>query len=231
MLNWWLDEKTTAGAEHLDSAYVAGYDAKAQFDPSADIRALQELGLDESSNLVDLGAGTGTFAVAAAQLGASVVAVDVSPEMVAVLERRSAVLSAGTLTVVQSGFLSYRHRGAAADFVFSRNALHQLPDFWKVIALRQIAGMLRPGGVLRLTDLVFELEPDGIEDAIDGWIDSAGDDPARSYTASDFADHLRSEFSTFTWLLEPMLTRAGFDVIGREVRRSIYATYTCRKAR
>lgn len=229
MERWWLDELTTAGAEHLDDAYVAGYDAKAQFDPREDVELLQGLGLDETSTVVDLGSGTGVFALAVAQLGASVVAVDVSPAMVAALRAKALELELPNLEVVEAGFLSYEHQGDPVDFVFSRNALHQLPDFWKVVALRQIERILRPHGLLRLRDLVFELEPDQIEQTIEAWMGFAVDDPARGYTAPEFAEHVKSEFSTFAWLLEPMFSHAGFEVVDKEVRGSIYAAYTCRK--
>jgi SAM-dependent methyltransferase len=227
--SWWLDELTTAGAEHLDGAYVAGYDKKAQFNPSEDIELLQALGLDETSTVVDLGSGTGTFALAAAALGASVVAVDVAPAMVDALRSRTGKQGLPNLTVVEAGFLSYRHEGDPADVVFTRNALHQLPDFWKVIALRRIAQILRPGGLLRLRDLVFDIEPDQVEETVEAWMGSAVEDPAHGYTAPEFSEHVRSEFSTFTWLLDPMFPHAGFEVVDRDIRRSVYAAYTCRK--
>jgi hypothetical protein len=40
-----LREITLAGPEHLDPAYVAGYDRKAQFDPAADLDDLRSRGL------------------------------------------------------------------------------------------------------------------------------------------------------------------------------------------
>ena len=48
--------------------------------------------------------------------------------------------------VVQAGFTTYEHAGGPVDFVFTRNALHQLPDFWKGIALARIAALLPAGG-------------------------------------------------------------------------------------
>ncbi len=36
------------------------------------------------------------------------------------------------------------------DFVFSRSASHQLPDFWKGIALTRIAAILKPGRIFRV---------------------------------------------------------------------------------
>jgi hypothetical protein len=58
---------------------------------------------------------------------------------------------------MRSGWvLSYQHTGSPADAVFTRNALHQVPDFWKALALDRIAQLLRPGGILRLHDLIFD---------------------------------------------------------------------------
>ena len=229
MESWWLDELSTAGPEHLDPGYVAAYDAKAQFDPGDDVELLRQLGMDGTSTVIDLGAGTGTFAVAASRLAAEVIAVDPSPAMTGALRERVVTLRLTNVTVVQAGFLTYHHQGDPADFVFSRNALHQLPDFWKVVALRQIGQLLRPGGVLRLHDLVFDVGPDQIEETVDRWMSRAVADPARGYTAPELAEHLRSEHSTFTWLLDVMLDRAGFDVVDRQVRNSVYAAYTCRR--
>ena len=225
--DWWLDEQVHAGAEHLDPAYVAGYDAKSQVDPTPDVDALVALGMGEGSTVVDLGAGTGVFALAAAATGATVVAVDVAAPMVEALRGRTAGVP--NVTVVQAGFLSYDHAGPPADIVHTRNALHQIPDFWKVVALQRIHDLVKPGGILRLRDLVFELEPGAIADGIEAWKAGAVDDPARGYTAPEFAEHVRAEHSTFTWLLEPALERVGFEILDRQVGRSVYAAYTCRR--
>ncbi|HEV7525757.1 MAG TPA: class I SAM-dependent methyltransferase [Acidimicrobiia bacterium] len=227
MTGWWLDERAHAGAEHLDEEYVRGYDRKAGFDPADDIGLLRAHGLDQDSVVVDLGAGTGTFAVAVAPLCGRVVAVDVSPAMTAALRERVAHLGLDNVTVVDGGFLSYEHDGARADFVFSRNALHHLPDFWKVIALERIGGMLRPGGVLRLRDLVFDFEPSEAEERIEAWMTGAVDDSSIGWTAAELADHVRGEFSTYGWLLETMLERTGFDVVDRSFHRAAYGAYTC----
>jgi len=66
---------------------------------------------------------------------------------------------------VQAGFLSYEHEGNAADIVYSRNALHHLPDFWKAVALERIAGILKPDGTPRLRDLVFDFDPEGCQNS------------------------------------------------------------------
>jgi SAM-dependent methyltransferase len=145
----------------------------------------------------DLGAGTGRFSLAAARRFGQVTAVDISPAMLQLLRERAAAAGVANLRYVQAGFLSYQHAGPPANAVYSRNALHQLPDFWKAVALDRIAGMLRPGGVLRLRDLIYDFQPSEADAVFERWLDGAADDPARGYTAADLAEHIRSEHSTF----------------------------------
>jgi SAM-dependent methyltransferase len=147
-IDWKIDELAHAGDEHLDPAYVAAYDAKQQTDPTEDIGALLALGVDGTATVVDLGSGTGTFALAIAPHVGRVVAADVSPAMVAYLRQQVTGAGLDNVTVVQAGFMSYRHYGAPADLVHTRNALHHIPDFHKGVALARIAEILRPGGIL-----------------------------------------------------------------------------------
>ena len=228
---WMLDELAHAGAEHLDPAFVAGFDRKQGYpDPAEDLAVLRDQGVGRAATLVDLGAGTGRLACAAAAHVARVVAVDVSPAMLAVVRERAAAAGLRNVECVRAGFLSYEHAGAPAAAVFTRNALHQLPDFWKAIALERIASLLRPGGVLRLRDLIFDFQPGEAAAILDDWLAGAAGDPERGYTREDFAEHLRTEFSTFRWLLEPMLAAAGFTVVSAGFEGSIYGAYTCVKA-
>jgi SAM-dependent methyltransferase len=226
--SWWLPEPDFIGSEHVDPAFVAGYDLKQRYDPTGDVAALVHLGLGPGTSLLDLGAGTGVFARAAAATGAEVVAVDPSPLMVDVLRRRCA--DSPTMRVVTGGFLSYEHEGAPVGFVHTRNALHQIPDFWKTLALRRIAEWLLPDGVLMLSDLVYDCAPDEVASVIESRLASAVEDPSRGYTADDFAEHIRDEFSTFSWLLEPMLVETGFRIIAKESRLGMYVRYVCRRA-
>jgi SAM-dependent methyltransferase len=226
MADWMLDELAHAGQEHLDESYVAGYEAKSQYDPEPDVAALLELGLDHTSTVVDLGAGTGVFSIAVAAHCRRVVAVDVSPAMVDAMRRR--VRGIGNVEVVHGGYLTYAHHGDAPGFVFSRNALHQVPDFWKGIALDRVHRLLAPGGVLRLRDLVFDFEPADAAERIAAWLAGAVDDPARGWTADELAEHVRIEYSTYSWLFEPLLERTGYEILERSYVRGAYGTFTCR---
>jgi hypothetical protein len=62
------------------------------------------------------------------------------------------------------------------------------------------------------------------------WLDGAATDPERGDTREDFAEHLRTEFSTFRWLLEPMLGAAGFTTVSADLEGAIYGAYACVKA-
>jgi FkbM family methyltransferase len=232
--DWMLDEPAHAGPDHLDPEAVTRYDRKQGDAPDraaqADVELLRAAGLDATSTVVDLGAGTGPFALAAARHVGRVIAVDISPAMLAHLERRVQECGLADVEVVRGGLLSYDHEGPPADAVHTRNVLHQLPDLFKVVALHRIAGMLRPGGVLRLRDLILDCSPDQLDDVVARWFDAAPTDPAEGYTAEDLAGHLREEHSTFAWLLRPMLEATGFRIV-EEDQTLAFGAYTCLRIR
>lgn len=230
--SWWLDERLHAGREHFDEGHARRYDAKMDAQAAAEVRLLQDAGcLDPTSTVVEIGAGTGQFALAAAPASRRVVAVDVSPVMLARLVEKVERRGVTNVEAVLAGFLTYRHAGDPADLVYTRFALHHLPDFWKAIALRRMAGMLRPGGVLRLSDVVYGFDPAEAEARIEAWIAATmSADVDRGWTRAELAEHIRDEHSTFTWLLEPMLDRAGFDLVAADYADSgMFARYLSRK--
>ena len=230
--SWWLDERAYAGREHSDEQHARRYDAKMDSGAAAEVRLLHEAGvLHPKCTVVDLGAGTGQFTLAAAAVCRRVVAVDVSPLMLARLREKLDRDAVGNVEVVDAGFLTYAHSGSPADVVYSRFALHHLPDFWQAIALRRMADMLRPGGVLRLSDVVYSFEPHEAEQRIEAWItELMAADVESGWTRAEIAEHVRDEHSTFTWLLEPMIERAEFDIIDVDYDESgMLAEYLCRK--
>ena len=229
---WFLDELSHAGIEHVDANYVTTYDHKAGTDPSADVNLLRELGLNKDHILVDLGAGTGTFTLAAAPYCRRVIAVDVSPAMLSMLYEKAVRLGITNIDCVQAGFLSYEHQNDPADFVYSRNALHHLPDLWKAIALQRVSEMMKADGILRLRDFIFSFDIAETEQFVETWLGGATANSDAGWTRAELETHLRTEHSTFHWLLEPMLTQAGFTIQDAQpVASKVYTSYTCRKVR
>ncbi|MPZ94577.1 MAG: methyltransferase domain-containing protein [Propionibacteriales bacterium] len=208
--DWQLDELASIGRENLDPEHVARYDDKEDAGAAAEVALLTSLGYGPDSVLVDLGAGTGQFALAAAASFGRVVAVDPSPVMLGRL--REAVRRQGSrLEVVEAGFLSYAHQGTAPDVVYSRWALHHLPDFWKSVALHRIRAMLPAGGLLRLSDVVFSFGVAEAAERIEAWCTAIGHDETQ-WTRAEAAEHVSDEHSTYSWLLEPMIEAAGFEI-------------------
>lgn len=82
---WWLDELAHPGAEHRDPDHVAAFDRKSPTDWSEMLASLTEFGVGETSTVIDLGAGTGAFALAVRPHVGDVVAVDPSGAMVAAM--------------------------------------------------------------------------------------------------------------------------------------------------
>ncbi len=228
---WVPDELATAGRENLDPVHAARYDDKEDADAASESALLFELDLGERPTVVDLGAGTGQFTLEVAKRAGRVVAVDVSSVM---LERLRAKLErAGRRNVecVRAGFLTYEHRGEVADAVYSRYALHHLPDFWKAVALARIATFLRPGGVLRLSDVAYGFDPSDAATHLEAWMDAlAAASAGAGWTRAELEEHVRDEHSTFTWLLEPMILRAGFAIEDARYRDDrMLARYLCRR--
>ena len=207
---WQLDELGSAGRENLDPAHVAGYDRKEDAEAERELALLERLGMTRGSTLVELGPGTGQLTVVVAPRCGRLVAVDVSEPMLERLRQKLAERGIDNVEVVRAGFLTYSHQGEPADFVYSRYALHHLPDFWKAVALARARSILRPGGLLRLWDIVFDFEPAEAEERVEAWCASADEAPPGEWSRAELEEHIRDEHSTFTWLLESMIERSGF---------------------
>lgn len=148
--------------------------------------------------------------------------------MLSVLRREARRRNVRNLECVQGGFLTYEHGGDPADFVYVRHALHQLPDFWKALALRRIGAMLRIGGIFRTRDLFLSCALADVQEVVETWLRGAATTPEVGWTRAELETHLRDEYSTFTWLFEPMLQQAGFEIQEATYSDShVYAEYTC----
>ena len=150
--------------------------------------------------------------------------------MLARLRSEVAARRGPEIECVEAGLLSYEHEGDPVDFVYSRYALHHLPDFWKAIALVRMHALLRPGGVLRLWDIVYSFDPHDAPALLEAWCATGEDDIGTGWTRAELEEHVRDEHSTFSWLLEEMIARAGFAVEDVSYSRDqISAKYVLRK--
>jgi S-adenosylmethionine-dependent methyltransferase len=105
--------------------------------------------VDSGADVLDIGGGTGGFAVRVAQLGARVTVVDPSPDALAALGRRARELAVDVSA--HQGDLStlLEVTGAgSADLVLCHGVLEVVDD--PAAALATLRQVLRPGGVLSL---------------------------------------------------------------------------------
>ncbi len=225
---WYFDELKMAGVDFQDVAQVEAYDRnQTSSTPEKEQALVTRLGILAGQTVIDLGAGTGTFAIAAAMAGASVHAVDISQAMLTYAENKALKVSAGTVKFHQAGFLTYEHQDSLADVVITKNALHILPDFWKMVAFLKIAALLKPKGKFYLRDVIYSFPPTEYQTAIDEWIKQVAKPEGQGWTAKDFEMHVREEHSTFAWIIEAMLRRSGFEIVEVNYPSPTYAEYLC----
>ena len=227
---WYYDEFKQFGIDFFDVAQVEAYDRN-QTSSTVEVEQalVAKLGISSGHTVIDLGAGTGNFAIQASLAGANVHAVDISQTMLAYAQNKAHRFSATNIKFHHAGFLTYEHKAGLADFVVTKSALHILPDFWKMIAFLRMAAMLKVGGVLYLRDVIFSFPPAEYQTRINSWIERVAKPEGSGWTARDFEMHVREEHSTFGWIIEGMLTRAGFTIKEADYLATEYAQYTCRK--
>jgi ubiquinone/menaquinone biosynthesis C-methylase UbiE len=231
---WIYDEFKHCGVDYSKARQAGVYDDRHQKfrDYAHEFKVMMDfLGIRkaEGMTVVDMGCGTGATALFAAGLFKTVYAVDVSEAM---LERAQAK-PGGTvpnLVFVHAGFLSYEHAGEPVDLVITKAALHHLPDFWKQIALIRINRMMKMGGLLYIHDVVFQFDPQAYAGRIDAWI-SGFEKVAGEEFRLEVEAHIRDEYSTFGWIMQGLLEKAGFAIEQCRSNDGFMTEYACRKVR
>jgi len=162
--------------------------------------------LPRQASVVDIGGGTGGFAVRVAELGHRVVVVDPSPDALATLSRRADESGVADLVTGRQGDLddlpellgpdagadAGAGAGAGADVVLCHGVLEILAD--PAAALAALAAVLRPGGTLSL--LVSQRHAAVVARAmaghfgqarslLDGTAGETGDETPRRFTAEE----------------------------------------------
>ena len=145
--------------------------------------------------VLDVGGGTGGFAVPLAEAGHTVTVVDSSPDALAALIRRAADAGvAGRVTAVQGDGdrLAAVVPSASVDLVLCHSVLEMVDE--PVEVLRAVAMALRPGGAASV--LVANRAAAVLGRAMAGHLDTAGALLEEPHGRADARDTLRRRFDT-----------------------------------
>jgi ubiquinone/menaquinone biosynthesis C-methylase UbiE len=227
--SWQYDETKQIGKDYDSLAEVEAYDARhGRFRnvQKENEEILENLRLQPDDIVIEFGSGTGAFALHAARRCARVYAVDISRVMLEYGKMKAERAGITNIVYCHGGFLTYSHTAPPVDAIVTNTAFHHLPDFWKGIALKRMNKVLKAGGLLYLSDVIFEQRNvrENIERFIANLESVAGEEMRKDVEA-----HIRQEFSTYDWIMDGLFERADFRILSKVVQEGVIGRYLCRK--
>jgi SAM-dependent methyltransferase len=119
---------------------------------------LERVGVQPGERVLELGPGPGTFTVEAAKLvgpNGRIEAVDIQPGMIGKVRTRVREMGLSNVVTHVAGAYDLPLADASVDRAFLVTVLPEIPDHAR--ALAELRRVLKPGGVLSITD---DLDPD-----------------------------------------------------------------------
>jgi ubiquinone/menaquinone biosynthesis C-methylase UbiE len=233
MRNWIYDEFKHCGVDYSNEELAENYDEQHQsfrnFEKEFNAM-IAFLGLKNPQELsvIDLGCGTGAALIYASKYFKKVYGVDVSDKMINQAKRKIQENERNNIEFIKAGFLSYQHENEPADLIITKFAFHHLPDFWKQVALLKMNKMLKSGGFLYIFDVVFNFDAADYLNKIDDWL-SIFEKNAGEKLKEEAETHIKDEFSTFRWILDGMIEKAGFRIEKCRTNDGFITEYHCIK--
>jgi len=227
---WYYNEFKQVGVDYANIEEVHAYDSRMQKlrDIENEVNCIRELlKIKISDSVLEIGTGTGELALTISEHCRKVVAIDISKTMINFARMKAESQNKTNIQFYNVGFLTYENQDEPFDVIITQLALHHLPDYWKMIALRRIYGMLREGGKLYLRDVVF---PSSIQnyDTYFTKIIAGLRKSTEDKIAEETETHIREEFSTLDWIMEGLLKNVGFYIEYTKYE-GIIASYVCKK--
>ena len=231
MKDWMYNEFNQVGVDYSKTDAANGYDGEMESfrDYEQEVEVfLEKLNVSNPSELtvIDIGCGTGAFSIHAAKHFKQIHAVDVSKEMIKVASAKAEAKNLKNIKFHNSGFLQFQPE-AEVDVINTKWAFHHLPDYWKQAGLFNMNKMLKLGGALFMSDVIFKSDPD-YEENTDILISQLSKDFSEAFI-NEVNIHIRDEYSTFDWVLQGLIERAGFNIERMNTEDVMESEYICRK--
>ncbi len=126
---WIFNESKSVGVDYFDQTLVNQYDKEHEkfrnFEKEAQ-KISSDLNLSKDSAILDIGCGTGGLSVHLSKLCKHVYAVDSSPAMLIILNKKIDEQKILNIYPIQSGLVSYKHTGEKLDAIIVNVCLHHL---------------------------------------------------------------------------------------------------------
>jgi ubiquinone/menaquinone biosynthesis C-methylase UbiE len=199
------DDRKAAARRWFDRrarSYETG--ATSRWRDPVQLASLDALGLTADDRVLDLACGTGRASRLAARIAASVVGVDLSPEMLA----RATVAAAGIENLRFELADAERLPFADAEFtaLMCSNAFHHYPDPSRAVS--EMARVVAPGGRVVIGDACSDLLAARIADA---FLRRAEPGHVRLYRSAELGAFLLD--AGFTKVMLRRLVRGGFAIV------------------
>jgi ubiquinone/menaquinone biosynthesis C-methylase UbiE len=135
---------SAAGAFFLDNA------VRRWLQPPSEL--IEKFGITSDETIVDFGCGPGFFTLEAAKRAKKVVAVDLSPEMLAKAKKKADKASVKNIEFLQSDGKKVQLEDASVDLIFLVTVFHEVGEPQKVLS--EFSRILKPTGKLVIVEVV-----------------------------------------------------------------------------
>lgn len=229
--DWMYSEFNQVGVDYSKKDTVNEYDSEMESFRDYEqevVTFLEKLKIANPSELtvIDIGCGTGAFSIHAAKYFKQIHAIDISKEMINAASIKAKAKNIENIEFHNSGFMQFQPK-EKADIINTKWAFHHLPDYWKQAGLLNMNKMLKLDGVLFMSDVVFKYDPD-YEENTDILISKLSQDFSEEFV-NEVKIHIRDEYSTFDWVLQGLIERAGFSIEQMNTEDVLESEYICRK--
>lgn len=169
------------------------------------------LDIQKDDICLDIGTGTGNYAIAMSAAGKKVYAVDISEEMLYIAEQKAGGIS--NIDFVKGSFLDLNiSQECGVNKIITNLAFHHLLEEEKSRALRIIYNFLPAGGMLLLSDIMYFFQEEEYEKYLNTLKFILLECKGGNEFLEDFIRTLEQEYPTYYSKLIEMFVSAGFKI-------------------